>query len=201
MSPDNFAPFFGLTSDQMALLDEQGLADAIKLEAMTRGILIPVTLKEAIQTSGFTGYMASPEDQHFYCVKGPEYGDTVGYLTEDAAKSALEGSAVFRDTYVGGGSRKVLADRQPTIERVTIPGRKFALSVKALEPYFNDADSEEFAKLQKECITAYEANNRDRYNAAAAKERKQEYIRLAGGDTEIAKAFWLKTERLEWPAD
>lgn len=185
----------------MALLDEEGLADAIKLEAMTRGVLIPVTLKNAIETSGFTGYMASPDDQHFYCLRGGNYGETVVYLTEGAARSALEGAAVLRDTYTAGRAVKVLDDSHPTIERLTVPGRNYTLSAKGLEPYFSTNDSEEFAKIQKECIAAYEAGRQDRYNAAVAKERKQEYIRLAGGDAEIAKHFWLKTERLEWPAD
>ena len=32
-------------------------------------------------------------------------------------------------------------------------------------------------------------------------EKKAEYLRLAGGNEEIAKGFWSKVEKTEWPID
>jgi hypothetical protein len=37
------------------------------------------------------------------------------------------------------------------------------------------------------------------YNAKVRAERKAEYLRLAGGNEEIAKNFWAKAEGTAWP--
>lgn len=190
--------FFRLTKNQILALSQDELADAIKVEAIERGIKIPISLSEAIQRSGFSGYIASPQDQAFYQIDG-KHGE-VAWLSQEAATQAMAGSVVLQNTYNKGILGMKLSDDLPTIKRITIPGPAKTYKVEPLEEYLSEEDREGFDKLTDEITEAYSVLRREKYNEELAKERQVEYLRLAGGDAEVAKRFWLKSETLEWPA-
>ena len=54
-------------------------------------------------------------------------------------------------------------------------------------------------ELLDECENDLSGIRQEEYNAKVNATKRAEYLRLAGNDEAIAKAFWAKTEKTDWP--
>jgi hypothetical protein len=191
--------FSELSEAELLNFNADELNDSIKLEAIHQGIAPPVSLSEAIQTSGFTGHIPSKDDVAIYRLGTDGYGDDVGWLSEEAALMAMTGAVALESTYKYGKSGiKIATDGFVVLKRVILPGEAQTYRLHKLDEYVNPT-SNEFDALADTCYEAARAARQAAYSRQVALERQAEYVRLANGDVAIAKAFWAKAELLDWP--
>jgi hypothetical protein len=190
--------FSELTEQQILGLSSDKLADAIKIEAINRGIKIPVPLSEAIQLSGFKGHEPTKADVTVYRLGGDSYNDSVGWLTEEQALRAQQGAVMIGSNYKQGRSVPCVSGDAVIVKRVILPGEPQTFKMAKLEEYVND-QNDEYDVLVAECVERVRIIRQEAYDLNVARERKAEYMRLANNDVAIAKAFWAKAETLAWP--
>lgn len=191
--------FSELSEAELLNYNADELNDSIKLEAIHRGIAPPVSLSEAIQTSGFKGHIPSKDDVAIYRLGTDGYGDGVCWLSEEAALMAMTGAVALESTYKHGKSGvRIAADSFVVLKRVILPGEAQTYRLHKLDEYVNPT-ANEFDALADTCYEAARAVRQAAYSRQVALERQAEYVRLANGDVAIAKAFWAKAEKLDWP--
>jgi hypothetical protein len=191
--------FSELTEEAILISNSDYLMDAIRIEALEQGIKPPVPISEAIQLSGFRGHFSTKDSLTVYRLGGESYNDEIGWLSEDEAIRASQGAVLLESTYSKGQcGKKVSVEGAVVIKRVVLPGEPEQYRIAKLVEYVNE-DTEKFKALLEECTSKIEAVRQSYYNEQVAKERQAEYLRLAGGDVEIAKRFWVKAETLAWP--
>ena len=193
-------PFHQLTSEEILGLTTAQLTDAIRVGALDRGIEIPITLSDALRTSEWRGYEQPTSCVRVYCPFSGGYNDpTMGYLSQAEAENAMKGLVVLGSTYRAGKSISCIkADSEPQIKVIIIgdsPASKKAAAFKAAE----EAPCEAFEKYRDECIEKFEAVRRSDYDRKVRAEHRKEYLRLAEGNEEIAKAFYVRTGKGAWP--
>ena len=66
--------------------------------------------------------------------------------------------------------------------------------VQAKDPDFAGA-------IRDLCLELHSNIRQEYYNAGVRLELRKEYLRLAGGNEEVAKAFWAKAEGTAWPSN
>jgi len=189
-------PYHQLSKDEKLALTSDQLNDAIKLEAISRGIKPPVTLSEALKRSEWVGYQQPAESVPVYAIAISSYHTPeIGYLDKDVAERALQGMVKIESGY-GNVPRKITSV-EPSVQIVPIGLSKSLSKGVKFEEYTQD--NTDFDKLCDECLNDLSAIRQADYNARVRAERRVEYLRLAGGNEEIAKAFWAKAEGTEWP--
>ena len=188
--------YYQLTREEKIKLSSDELVDAVKLEAINRNIKPPVTLSDALKTTEWIGYQVPGKSIPVYTIRIGYHGSPFGYLDQELAVKALEGMVLYEAGYATVGA-KVKAD-EPTIEVRWVGVSPAYSKAAAFEEYFQD--DAEFNKLRDECVEELRKIHQEEYDTRVRKERRAEYLRLAGGNEEIAIAFWNKAERTEWPS-
>lgn len=195
--------YFGLNEDERLALDDQQLSDAIKLEAIHREIAPPITLDEAMKQGVFTSYQHPADYVKFYEIIRPgRYGGQdrtgIAFPTEQEAINAMRGAySIASDGY--GGSKSTIATGDFSVNVVLIGSQCGAVSQKKIEEY--KYDSTAFDAVAEECVADLAGIRQRRYDAEVNKRKRAEYLRLANNDEAIARAFWAKAERVEWPSE
>lgn len=191
-------PFSQLTRNETIDLTNEELNDAIRLEAIERGIKPPVPISEALRRSEWRGYQKPAEAIKVFRLRQGYYTTDFGWLDETKAQAALDGlikieKVNYKDDHLRIGSAEV------SVETVWVGVSKHEQKAAAFQEFYDDTT--EFDKVRDECLEKYSAVRQQAYDAKVRAERKVEYLRLAGGNEEIAKNFWAKAEKTEWPTD
>jgi hypothetical protein len=191
-------PFPQLTRSEVLNLTNEELNDAIRLEAIERGIKPPVTLSEALRRSEWRGYQKPAESIKVFCLRAGYHRSEFGWLDEAQAQAALEGLVKLERNYSTPEGFKIAA-AEAAVETVWIGVNVGNSKVAKFEEYLQD--DEKFNEVRDLCLELYSSIRQQDYNARVRAERRAEYLRLAGGSEEIAKAFWAKAEGTSWPED
>jgi hypothetical protein len=191
-------PFSQLSRNEIIDLTNEDLNDAILLEAIDRGIQPPITLSEALRRSEWRGYTKPAESIKVFTFKIGYHSSNFGFLDEKLAEKALEGMVCVEENSYSHPKIKITSDTPQIV--VKYLGVE-AGSQKASKFEEFTQDDTEFNKVRDECLEKYSEVRQQAYNARVRSEQKSEYLRLAGGNEEVAKKFWAKTERTEWPTD
>jgi len=189
-------PFSQLTRNETIDLTNEELNDAIRLEAIERGMKPPVTLSEALSRSEWRGYTKPAESIKVFTLKIGYHSSNFGFLDEKLAERALEGMVCVEEKTYSNPRIKITQERPEVVTKFV--GVE-AGSQKAAKFEEYTQDDTEFVKVRDECLEKYSEVRQQAYNAKVRAERKTEYLRLAGGSEEIAKKFWAKAEGTAWP--
>lgn len=197
-------PYYQYSKTERLALEGQDLQDSIKLEAIDRGIKLPLELESALQMFQFKGYHHPVDAVGLYELCIPERygsgfkGTGLAFRTEEEAKNALKGAIILKEE--GYPAKLKVCDQAPgyktTYVSLSTPPPSFN---KKLEEYKQDDST--FHALQEEIWNNYQSLRQEAYNEEVRQIKRKEYLLLAQGDTEIAKRFWAKTEGTEWPTD
>lgn len=179
----------GITNDQ--------LNDAIRIEAIHRGINPPITLPEALRRSEWRGYQKPAEAIKVFALKCGYHTSPFGWLDEALAQRAIEGMIGIEDSSYPTPHTKIKTDI-PEIVTKWIGVEKSSEKASKFTEYV-DEKQDEFDKLRDECIERFSSVRQSAYNVQVNLTKKAEYLRLAGNNEEVAKAFWSKVERSVWP--
>lgn len=192
------------TDSELLTLSNDQINDAIRIEAIERGIEPPITLSEALRRSEFRGYEKPAEAIEVFEIVGvSKYGSPepsgIGFLNKERAQEVLNGMVcIEEETYGANKGWKVRQGDVAIASRwVGISQAKQAWS--KLEEY--TCDNEKFEKVVEECVERLSQVRQADYDRRVRSEKRTEYLRLAGGNEEIAKGFWSKVERTEWPVE
>jgi hypothetical protein len=193
--------FFELSNAEMLALDNDGLNTAIRIEAIERGIQPPVPLSEALRRSEWMGYQKPAEAVQVWEIQVEKhYSGTepsgVGYFSKEAAEKAMEGMvSVVRNydkaiTLKNGGPGLVVVN--VSVSKAEQKGVKFQEFQQS---------TEEFDKVADECVEHLSRLRQREYNTKVRAEKKAEYLRLAGGNEQVARNFWAKVETSAWDGE
>ena len=185
----------------LLVIDAATLNDAIRIEAIKRGIAPPMLLSEALQSTKWVGYTAPADGvKVFEVLVSGQYGSPCAtglcYLDEAKARAALEGALYFdADTY-GTSGGKIYGGGASIMVRVV--GTNHAVAKAAqVQQYIEDTKA--FNEVVADCLAKLAAVRQADYDDRLNKEKQAEYLRLAGGNEEVARAFWAKVEKSDWP--
>lgn len=190
--------FNDYTDAELLSIDNQTLNDAIRVEATFRGIQPPIPISVALRQSEWIGYTLPADYTTVYVIKIGYSRSPFAYIKREDAERALTGLVELKDHGYGGGKTYTIAYEEPSIEEVIIVASASKAKAAKFEEFYQD--NTEFDKVTEECLNRYSSARQDDYNRRVLAERKAEYLRLAGGDVEIAKAFWANSRNGEWPA-
>jgi hypothetical protein len=190
--------FSQLSRNEILDLTNEELYDSIRLEAIERGVKPPITLSEAVRRSEWRGYAKPAEAIKVWTLKIGYHSSNFGFLDEQLAAKAIEGMICIEESSYSHPKIKITSD---TPEIVLKYVGVEAGSQKASKFQEFAQDDTEFNKVRDECIEKYSEVRQQAYNAKVRSEQKAEYLRLAGGNEEVAKNFWSKTEGTSWPTN
>ncbi len=195
-------PFSDYTDAELLTLDNTTFNDSVRLEAIQRGIKPPVPLSEALRSSEWRGYQCPGDAATVWEIVRPDQfraeGSGIAYQTEERAQQALAGAISIRYERYGNDQGFYFCPQEGwSIRKVSIGASKSSQAWAKFEAYTQDDSA--FEAVVKECTERWSTVLQAAYDAKVRAERKAEYLRLAAGNEEIAKAFWAKAERTEWP--
>lgn len=190
-------PFNALTDTEVLGLSNEDLNDAIRLEAIDRGIQPPITLSEALRRSEWRGFQKPAEAIKVFRIRQGYSQSDFGWLDEAKAHAALEGAVRIEKVHYNRDDLKITSP-EATVEVVWVGVNKSEEKAAKFEGFFQD--DTKFNEVRDECLERYSKVRQDAYNTKVRQEKRTEYLRLARGDEAIAKAFWSKVESGEWPA-
>jgi len=194
--------FNDYTDAELLALDNETINDAIRIEAIQQGVQPPITLSEALRKSEWVGYQKPAESVAVFEIMIPgEYGTPkstgVAYLTREKAEAALDGViSVWENTYGKDIGWKMKSGDAAVVQRF-VGVSKAAQQWAKLEEF--QQDQEPFQKVCDSCLERLSRVRQEDYDRRVNEEKRAEYLRLAGGNEEIARGFWGKVERTEWP--
>lgn len=189
--------FCDYADEELLTLNNEQLNDAIRIEAIQRGINPPITLPEALRRSEWRGYQKPAESVKVFAIKIGYHTSPFGFLDEKLAERAIEGMVHVEENSYSTPKIKIVYDTPEVVtkfvgvETGSQKGAKF-------EEYIGEK-VEEFDKLRDECLERFSLVRQTAYNAQVNLTKKAEYLRLANGDDSVARAFWGKVERIVWP--
>lgn len=187
--------FSDYTDPELLTLGNDQINDAIRLEAIDRGIKPPVTLSEALRRSEWRGYKKPAEAIRVFRIRVGYTQSDFGWLDEQKATAAFEGLVELKDNYSRGYKLQVAGEVR--IETVFVGTDPEQSKAAKFEEYAQD--DTEFDKIAEECMERLSKVRQADYNKRVNGERRAEYMRLANGDEQIARNFWAKAERTAWP--
>lgn len=193
--------FADYTDAELLTIDNDTLNSAIRIEAIQRGITPPITLSEALRNSEWRGYQKPASAIKVYEIIHPStYGNPspsgCGFLDEESALKAIEGM-ISIDTESYGERKSKLVSGVFTVAARFIGVEAHEQKWSKFEEFTQD--NTEFQKVVDECLERHSKARQDDYNKRVLNEKKAEYLRLASGNLEIAKAFWARTSSGIWP--
>lgn len=199
----NTSKYTALSAAEKLALTSEELDRAIQIEAAERGVVIPITLDEALRSSEFQHlrHQIPAEAVAFYEIVTPgSYSSSdsgVFYRTEAEAERALEGACrVYEEGY--GNSKKLkISQGDFAVQKKWRSVSKGEQLVKALESF--QQDLEPYEDLVKEIQDDLSELRQAKYNEGVRTAKRDKFLELAGGDVEIAKRFWSNTESAAWP--
>ena len=194
--------FIQYTDRELLTLDNETINDAIRIEAIERGVQPPITLSDAIRKSEWRGYKQPVESMTVFEIvtKKDSYSNNssgVGYLDEAKAIAALDGMIEIEEVNYGANQGTKIHQCVAVIQRKFVGIQSDKQAWAKFEEFTQD--TEKFEAVKTECIERLSKVRQDDYNRRVNEEKKVEYLRLAGGNEEIAKGFWAKVEKVEWP--
>ena len=192
--------FNDYTDAELLGIDNETLNNAIRIEAIQRGVKPPITLSDALKQSEWRGYQKPGNAIKVWAIDGGGYGRfDFGWLDEAKATAALEGAVKLCSGYKNNREFDKIETGKLFLKVVFVGDSESVEKAAAFEAALDDNESKEFEALRDECIARYSRVRQDAYNARVRSEKRAEYLRLAGGDEAIAKAFWGRVEGGEWP--
>lgn len=191
--------FADYTDAELIGINNETLNIAIRVEAIQRGVKPPITISEALRRSEWIGYQKPAEAIKVFRIRSEYSAPNFGWLDEAKAQAALDG--MVRIEAIGYSERNgfKISDANATVETVWVGVDKGASKAAKFEEFFED--DTEFQKVVDECLERFGQVRQAAYNAKVRSEKRAEYLRLAGGDETIARAFWAKTEGTEFPTE
>lgn len=194
--------YFDLSEAQKLALTQQQFEDSVKIEAIHRGIKPAITLPEAIRQHEFVGYHLPAEAVLLHeIVVSKNYGGLeatgIAYSTPEAARKALEGAYHIDSEGYGATAKRVIKECELTIREVRLTLFEPKQWNAAVKEFLEDA--EPFTNLLDECTADLSEIRSNDYLRKIRANKRAEYLRLAGGNEDVAKAFWGKTEGSAWP--
>ena len=191
-------PFSQLTRSEVLNLTNEELNDAIRLEAIDRGVKPPVTLSEALRQSEWRGFTKPAQFVKVWALKVGYHCSNLGFLDESLAEKALEGMICVEESSYSLPKIRLTKDvPELVVKYVGVEASSQAAS--KFEAFFQD--DTEFNKIRDLCLELHSNIRQEYYNAGVRLELRKEYLRLAGGNEEVAKAFWAKAEGTAWPSN
>ena len=191
--------YFDLTKEEKLALGTPEFTDAVKLEAVHRGIKPPLTMDEKINQGAFPSFSYPKETTVFYELMRPDdyRQDPTGvcYRTIEEAQAALKNVFSLKEDRYSKVKLKVISGEW-SIRAVHV-GTGRAAESPTVEDYAQDDTA--FDALLTECNKDWSDIAQAEYDAKVNATKRAEYMRLAGGNEDIAKAFWAKTEKTDWP--
>ena len=189
----------------MALNSPEDFINAVKIEAIQRGIKIPTTLSQAINSFGLTGFNLPPDAVVLYeiCAPDSSYSEPkstgIAFKTRDDAVRFLQGAIpIYRDGYAETAQIKIGDSSKISIRETYITLVKPQSIVFKLEQLQEDTTA--YDALLEECRKDLEGVRQDEYNKRVLQQKRIQYLELAKGDESIARAFWDKVEGGEFPS-
>lgn len=193
--------YFDYTDKEKLSLSHEDFQHSITLEAMWRGIKPPITLSEALVRTEYRGYQIPPESTVvFEIVKESSYSNSpsgMAYLDRSKAQAAIDGLVGIENDGYGATAKKKIAPSGFVIQETRISLRDAKGFQSKLDEFLQD--NTEFETVAQECCEDFSKVRQADYNTRVTAEKRAEYLRLAKGNEEVAKSFWNKTERTEWP--
>lgn len=191
--------FADYTEAELIGIDNETLNIAIRVEAIQRGIKPPITISEALRQSEWVGYQKPAEAIKVHRIRLGYHDSPFAWLDEAKAQAALDGMIHVEPIGYSASNGFKISDAKATVETVWVGVSKGESKAAKFEEFFED--DTEFQKVVDECLERYGRVRQNAYNAKVRSEKRAEYLRLAGGDETIARAFWAKTESNEFPAE
>lgn len=192
--------FNDYTDAELLGIDNDTINIAIRVEAIQRGVKPPITLSDALKQSEWRGYQKPGNAIRVWAIDGGGYGRLdFGWLDESKATAALEGVVKLGRGYKNNREFDKIETGGLSLKVVFVGDSESVEKAAAFEAAMDDDESKEFEALRDECIARYSRVRQEAYNARVRTEKRAEYLRLAGGDEAIAKAFWARVEGGEWP--
>lgn len=196
-------PYFALTTDQKIALTSESVQTAIELEAANRGIKPPLKLTDELNQYPFIGYTTPANSVSFYEILRPtKYsgnGERTGlcFKTEQEAQNAIQNAVCIQNDGYSDPKNTVLPG-DFSVQVVSVSLSKSKTFASRIEEY--DQDDTRYNELAEECMADLNLLRQSDYDRRVNGEKRANYMRLAQGNEEIAKAFWSKSEAFEWPA-
>lgn len=187
-----------LTDAEILGLSNEDLNDAIRLEAIDRGIQPPITLSEALRRSEWRGFRKPAEAIKVWRIRQGYHETDFGWLDESKAIAALEGLVKLEKKSYNSNELKIVPSNAAV--EVVFVGVELGEQKAAKFEEFAQDDTK-FNEVRDECLEKYSAVRQEAYNTKVRAEKRAEYMRLARGDEAIAKAFWYKVESGSWPTE
>lgn len=188
--------FNDYTDAELLGIDNETINNAIRVEAIQRGVKPPIPISEALRSSEWRGYEKPPEAIKVYRLRQGWNATDFGWLDEAKAHAALEGLVKIEKIDYKDDHLRVCGS-EVTVEAVLVGVNKGHHKAAKFERFYEDTT--DFDKVCDECLDRLSRVRQDAYNARVRTEKRSEYLRLAAGDEAIAKAFWARVEGGEWP--
>ena len=196
-TPATTKRFCYYADEELLTLTNEQLNDAIRIEAIQRGINPPITMPDALRRSEWRGYQKPAEAIKMFALKCGYHTSNFGFLDEALAQRAIEGMVCVEENRYSTPQIKITADTPEIVTKFIGVEAGSQKASKFVE--YADEKQEEFEKLRDECLERFSLVRQSAYNVQVNLTKKAEYLRLAGGDQDIARAFWGKVERTVWP--
>lgn len=189
-------------TEELLKLTNEELADSIKAEALDRGLKIPTPLPDQIKNLEWKGLQIPAESIKLYeLTASNEYGSPAGsgiaYQSEERAKEVLMGAICVDDKGYGSDKKKVISKGEAGIQIVHVGVTSQESITSKIDQHVEECG--EYEDLRKELIDDHSEKRQGIYNKQVRESKRAEFMRLAGGDIAIAKAFWSKQESRDFP--
>lgn len=194
--------YYELTEEQKLAISQAEFETAVTLEAVHRGIEIPIPLPEDLEAAPFIAFHVPARMARVYeIISRNQFSSLtftgVAYKTQEEAERALEGAMmVEHDTYpkrinqIKEGEFAVATTFIPVLSERQVTAR--------IDPFTRD--TKEFDKLVEECRDDWQNLHQKAYDLKVLQQKRARYLALAEGNEAIAAAFWRNVEKTEWPA-
>ena len=191
------------SSEKLALTPDE-LEKSVKLEAIHRGVAVPITLDAKLKQIEAKGFNMPAEYSEFFMLmaqsasyNSPE-ATGIAFKSLEQAKAALNGSyLVYQDGFDHKRCWKLGPTDGFSIQQVCVVDRWQQSYWTKLQEL--SEDTQRFDDLCEECRLDLEKVRQDDYNVRVNQVARQQYIDLADGNEEIARAFWIKTKGSPFP--
>lgn len=192
--------YYDLSFQEKLTLDSESFSQAVRIEAIHRGLKPPISFDELLNQGTYPSFTLPAERTAFYEIVRPgsyrEERTGMCFKTQAEAESALKGCYSVSRDYNGVAE---IHQGSWSVQTVYLTQPHVARKAKTVDEYTQD--NSQFFALLDECEKDLQSARQSDYDRKVAAAKREEYLRLAGGQEEIAKSFWAKTESIPWPQD